>query len=275
MDRKPPRRVRQERPLRFPFGKPTKLIRQVRFRVPSSSVVAPSLLDPVSLHQTAVSIQPVGSREIAAAALALEGAPAEEIVAWAAGRFGSGLALTASFQDCVLIDLAVGVVPDLSVVFLDTQYHFPETLAYVEHVRERYDLDLVVSRPRVGLDDRWRSDLDGCCAVRKIEPLDRALVGRSAWMSGLRRDEAPARAGTQVVARDERRGLVKVNPLATWSDDDVAHYAAERDLPVHPLLASGYRSIGCWPCTTPVAAGADPRAGRWAASEKTECGLHL
>jgi phosphoadenosine phosphosulfate reductase len=213
--------------------------------------------------------------EIAEAGLRLESAPAEEIVAWAAGRFGSGLTLTASFQDCVLVDLAVKVVPDLEVVFLDTQYHFPETLAYVERVRRRYDLNLRVVRPQVAPDDRWATDTDSCCHVRKVEPLDRALAGRSAWMSGLRRADGPARAATPVVTIDRRRSLAKVNPLAAWSDEDVADYSARHDLPVHPLMADGYLSVGCWPCTEPVAPGEHARAGRWAGTEKTECGLHL
>jgi len=207
-------------------------------------------------------------------ARALEPQSAADAVAWAAERFGDGLALVASFQDCVLIDVAVRVVPDLEVIFLDTQYHFPETLEYVEQVRRRYDLNLTVARPLVERDDRWRNDLDGCCAVRKVEPLDRALSTRTAWMSGLRRSESAARASTAVVERDARRGLVKVNPLVTWSDDDVAAYVAERQLPPHPLASQGFGSIGCWPCTRPLAPGEDARAGRWAGSSKTECGLH-
>jgi phosphoadenosine phosphosulfate reductase len=212
--------------------------------------------------------------DLTQAARDLESQPATEAVAWAAERFGDGLALVASFQDCVLIDVAVGVVPDLEVIFLDTQYHFPETLDYVDQVRRRYDLRLTVARPLVDPDDRWRSDLDGCCAVRKVEPLDRSLADRTAWMSGLRRGESAARSTTPVVERDTRRGLVKVNPLATWTDDDVALYVAERDLPRHPLADQGFGSIGCWPCTRPLAPGEHARAGRWAGSSKTECGLH-
>jgi phosphoadenosine phosphosulfate reductase len=205
----------------------------------------------------------------------LEQAPAEEVVAWAADRFGPGLTLTSSFTDCVLIDVATRVVPDLDVVFLDTQYHFPETWDYLDRVRERYDLRLRIIRPEFAADERWRSDVDACCAVRKVQPLARALEGRSAWMTGLRRSETAARALAPVAAWDARRNLVKVNPLARWSDADVEAYVAGHDLPRHPLEAAGYRSIGCWPCTRATGPGEDARAGRWSDSGKTECGLHL
>jgi phosphoadenosine phosphosulfate reductase len=184
--------------------------------------------------------------------------------------------LAASFQDCVLIDIAVQAAPEIEVVFLDTGYHFAETLWYVDQVRRRYDLNLnvVTPAPEITLDDRWQHDPDGCCAARKVEPLQRALDGKSAWLSGLRRTETAARANAPIVSYDVGRGLVKVNPLATWSDLDVKGYARDRDLPVHPLTDRGYVSIGCWPCTAPVQDGDDPREGRWAGSDKTECGLH-
>jgi phosphoadenosine phosphosulfate reductase len=227
-----------------------------------------------ALLDTPVAIR-TRSTDVRSTAAALEGAPAEDVVGWAVDRFGEGLVLASSFQDCVLLDVALRVAPALQVIFLDTQYHFPETLSYMDDVRRRYDMDLRIVRPRVPADDRWRFDLDGCCAMRKIEPLDRALSGRSAWMSGLRRADSSSRADTPVVGVDERRGLVKVNPLAAWSDDDVERYVAEHDLPVHPLASRGYASIGCWPCTRAVAPGEDARAGRWEGTEKTECGLHL
>jgi phosphoadenosine phosphosulfate reductase len=204
----------------------------------------------------------------------LETQPATAVIRWAWERFGDGVVLAASFQDCVLVDLAMQVAPDIEVVFLDTQYHFPETLAYVEQVRERYDLNLRVMRPLVEPDDLWRTDLDECCAMRKVEPLARALAGKDAWITGLRRSETPARARAPVVGLDVGRGIVKVNPLATWTDLDVAGYRRDRNLPQHPLVDRGYPSIGCWPCTRPVAPGDDPRSGRWAATGKTECGLH-
>ena len=213
-------------------------------------------------------------RELAAVSAALERQPATSAIEWAAERFGDGLVLASSFQDCVLIDLAAQVAPDLEVVFLDTQYHFAETLWYVDTVRRRYDLRLRVVEPDIDPDDRWMDDPDACCAARKVVPMAKALAGREAWMTGLRRDEAPTRARTPIVGYDVGRGMVKVNPVATWTAADVERYAEDRGLPEHPLREKGYASIGCWPCTRPVAEGEDARAGRWSGLDKLECGLH-
>jgi phosphoadenosine phosphosulfate reductase len=212
--------------------------------------------------------------ELARQAARLEGAVAADIVAWAVDTFGAGLCLTASMTDAVLIDVATRVEPVIEVVFLDTGYHFPETLATVEAVRRRYHPQLRVVSADRPLDDLWRTDPDACCAARKVAPLDELLAGRTAWLSGLRRADGPDRADTAVLERD-RRGLVKVNPLVAWTDDDVAAYTARHDVIVNPLVAQGYPSIGCWPCTRAVAAGEDARAGRWSGTAKTECGLHL
>jgi phosphoadenosine phosphosulfate reductase len=212
--------------------------------------------------------------ELAAVTAELEHQPASAAVRWAHERYGSGLVLAASFQDCVLIDIAVKAVPSIEVVFLDTQYHFAETLWYVDRVRELYDLNLTIMEPLVPPDDLWQTDTDECCAMRKVEPLARALRDKQAWMSGVRRSEAPSRTNTQIVHLDVGRGIVKVNPLAGWSDDEIATYKQDHDLPEHPLVAQGYPSIGCWPCTRSVAPGEDPRSGRWSATGKTECGLH-
>jgi phosphoadenosine phosphosulfate reductase len=211
---------------------------------------------------------------LATVAASLEQATPEEIVRWAAETFGDRLCLTTSLTDAVLVDLVARVAPGTEVIFLDTQYHFPETLETLEVVRHRYPVKLQVRRPDVPLDDLWRTDTDACCAVRKVAQLDAALAGKEAWLSGLRRDDSPERADTPIVERD-RRGLVKVNPIATWTDDDVALYIQLHDVPVNPLVARGYPSVGCWPCTQAVAEGADKRSGRWADSTKTECGLHL
>jgi phosphoadenosine phosphosulfate reductase len=213
-------------------------------------------------------------RELAAVATALERKPATAAIEWAADRFGDGLVLASSFQDCVLIDLVAQVAPKLEVVFLDTQYHFAETMWYVDAVRRRYDLNLRIVEPDIDPDDRWLDDPDACCAARKVVPMAKALAGRTAWMTGLRRDEAPTRAQVPIVGYDVGRGLVKVNPIATWTEDDVARYADDRALPEHPLKDKGYASIGCWPCTRPVGEGEDARAGRWAGLDKLECGLH-
>ena len=214
-------------------------------------------------------------RELAAVSKMLETRPATDAIAWAAERLGDGLVLASSFQDSVLIDLAVQVKPDIEVIFLDTQYHFPETLAYVETVRERYDLNLHVTKPSIEPDDRWLDDPDGCCGARKVVPMAKALAGKRGWMTGLRRDEAPTRAAAPIVTWDVSRGLVKVNPIAPWTELDVSQYARDRGLPEHPLRDQGYASIGCWPCTRPVEEGEHERSGRWAGSDKLECGLHV
>jgi phosphoadenosine phosphosulfate reductase len=212
--------------------------------------------------------------ELAAASAVLERKPASAAIAWAWERFGTGVVLAASFQDCVLVDLAAKSAPGIEVVFLDTQYHFAETLWYVDRVRERYDLNLSVMEPLVPPDDLWQTEPDECCAMRKVEPLARALAGRQAWITGLRRVEAPTRATSPIVHLDVGRGIVKVNPLAPWTDDDIATYKRDHELLEHPLAAQGYPSIGCWPCTQPVKAGEDPRSGRWSGRGKSECGLH-
>ena len=198
-----------------------------------------------------------------------EAAPASRIVRWAVERFHPRLSLLASMTDAVLIDLAVKVEPSIEVVFIDTGHHFPETLETVDLVRRRYGLNLRI----VTVGPEPAPLVDGCCSPSKVAQLDRALVGRQAWLSGLRRAEAATRADAPIVAVDSR-GLVKVNPLATWTDDDIAGYIAEHDVPVNPLVFQGYPSVGCRPCTHPVADGGDPRSGRWAGSNRTECGLH-
>ncbi|MGH9151756.1 MAG: phosphoadenylyl-sulfate reductase [Acidimicrobiales bacterium] len=212
--------------------------------------------------------------ELAGVSARLEARPASAAVRWAHERFGDDLVVAASFQDAVLIDVAVGVAPRIEVVFLDTQYHFAETLWFVEEVRRRYDLNLTVVSPLVEPDNLWKTDIEACCGARKVEPLARALAGRAAWITGLRRVDAPTRAKAPIVSWDAARSMVKVNPLASWTDADMAGYAADHQLPVNPLTERGYASIGCWPCTRPVAPGEDPRSGRWAGKGKTECGLH-
>ena len=211
--------------------------------------------------------------EVDEANRALEGAPAEEVVAWASERFGPFLSLAASMNDAVLIDLATRVDPGIEVVFIDTGYHFPETLEMVEVVRRRYGLNLRMMTVPPHDDELWRVDPENCCSAVKVGQLDRALASKLAWMSGLRRSEAASRAAAPVVGLD-LRGLVKVNPLATWTDEQVDAYVAANDVPVHPLRAAGYLSVGCAPCTSLPTDASDPRSGRWAGRDKTECGLH-
>ena len=207
--------------------------------------------------------------ELAELNRSFESAPASKVLRWAVDRFSPQLSLLASMTDAVLIDVAVKVDPSIEVVFIDTGHHFPETLETVELVRRRYGLNLRM----VTVGPEPASLVDGCCSGTKVLQLDRALAGRQAWLSGLRRAEAVTRADAPIVGVD-RRGLVKVNPLATWTDDDVAGYIADHDVPVNPLVFQGYPSVGCQPCTYPVAEGADARSGRWAGSSRTECGIH-
>jgi len=212
--------------------------------------------------------------ELAALSAAFETAPAAEIVAWAVEQFHPALSLTSSMTDAVLIDLAVQVEPSIEVVFIDTGYHFPETLETMERVRRHYGLNLRVMTVAPHDQELWKVDPENCCSAVKVGQLDRALAGKAAWMSGLRRAEAPTRVGAPIVAHDIR-GLVKVNPIATWSDDEIDAYVAEHGVLVNPLLRQGYHSIGCAPCTLPARDGAGGRSGRWSDSDKTECGLHL
>jgi phosphoadenosine phosphosulfate reductase len=210
----------------------------------------------------------------AQAARDLEGAPAEEVLGWAFATFGSRLAIASSMETGVLAHLAGRVAPGVDVLFLDTGYHFAETLGTRDAVAGAYDVTVVTlsaGRP----DDRlYETDVDLCCKLRKVDPLDRALDAYDAWASGVRRAESPLRAGTPVVGWDAKRGKVKVNPLAAWTDADVAAYVEAHGVLVNPLLLDGYPSVGCAPCTRRVAPGDDPRSGRWAGTGKTECGLH-
>lgn len=216
------------------------------------------------------------------AAEQLADADADTVLAWAARTFGDRLAVTSSMSEAVLPHLASRHRPGVDVLFLDTGYHFEQTLATRDRVAEQLDVTVVDVRPQrtvaeqdAALGPRLHErDPGACCALRKVEPLRRALAGYEAWVTGVRRAESPGRAGTPVVAYDESFGVVKVNPLAAWSDEEVALYAELHDLPGNPLLDQGYPSIGCGPCTRRVAPGEDLRAGRWSGFAKTECGLH-
>jgi phosphoadenosine phosphosulfate reductase len=199
--------------------------------------------------------------------------PAKKIIQWAVDNFAPHLCLSASMQDAVLIDLATKVDPGIEVVFIDTGYHFPETLDTVEAVRRRYGLNLRIMTVKPFAEELWKIDPENCCSSVKVGQLDRALAGKVAWMSGLRRTEASTRAGAPIVGRD-LRGLVKINPIATWTDEDVASYIETHDVPVNPLLLQGYTSVGCQPCTTLPTDPNDPRSGRWGGRDKTECGIH-
>ena len=199
-----------------------------------------------------------------------------DIISWAAERFGSGLVATVSFEDPVLAHLMATAAPEADVVMIDTQYLFAETHWYANELSRRLDLRLLVEHPRPAVlpDNLWQTDTAACCNARKVEPLQRILASKTAWVTGVRRADGPTRATAPIVSWDDTRGVVKINALATLSDDDIALYARLHDLPPNPLSERGFPSIGCWPCTRPVAAGEDKRAGRWSGQEKTECGLH-
>jgi len=212
----------------------------------------------------------------------LEGAPAERIIEWAAETFGSRFCVTSSFADAVLTHLAARVVPGIEVIFLDTGLHFPETLRVRDQVTSSIPVTVRSIRPTltVGQQDGeygprlFSRDPDSCCAMRKVEPLQKALAEYDAWAAGLRREESPTRARTPVVHYEYAREKVKVNPLAAWTQADVDDYIARYQVPVNQLLNQGYGSVGCWPCTRRTLPGEDDRAGRWAMFDKTECGLH-
>ena len=216
------------------------------------------------------------------AAEALENATAEEILTWAVTTFGDGLVVTSSMQDAVVPHLASRVRPGIKVLFLDTGYHFAETIGMRDAVDSVYDVEVVNVVPQQTVAEQdaeygaelFSRDPDLCCALRKVEPLQDALRPYTAWATGLRRAESPTRANAKAVEWDADRRRVKVNPIVTWSDDDVERYIEEHGLLVNPLRDDGYPSIGCAPCTRRVAPGEDPRAGRWAGQNKSECGLH-
>ena len=223
-----------------------------------------------------------GARELRSRA-ADEASPAD-VVAWVAANVGVRQAAVAcSMADAALPHLVAEHLPGVDVLFLETGYHFAETTFTRGEVAERLDVRIVDVTPVQTVreqDAEFGKDLFArdpalCCARRKVEPLQRALGDYEVWFTGVRRDESPTRTDTPLITWDERNGLIKVNPVAAWSFDDLIDYAGTHDVPVNPLIANGYPSIGCAPCTKPVAAGEDPRSGRWAGLAKTECGLHL
>jgi len=211
-------------------------------------------------------------------------ASAKDVIAWVAKNFKTGAAAVAcSMADAVLPALVAEQLPGVDVLFLDTGNHFPETYATRNEVAEYLRVNVVDVKPEHTVaeqdsllgKDLFARDPAQCCALRKVEPLHRSLQGYELWFTGVRRDEAPTRTNTPLVSWDEKNGLVKVNPVATWSYEELISYSEENLLPVNPLLSQGYPSIGCAPCTKKVAPGADPRSGRWAGTSKTECGLHV
>ncbi|RJS47484.1 phosphoadenylyl-sulfate reductase [Nocardioides cavernaquae] len=212
----------------------------------------------------------------------LELAPAEHIIEWAAATFGERFCITSSMGDAVLAHLASKVVPGIDVVFLDTGYHFAETLGTADAVKHTMPVNLITILPKQTVaeqdaeygPDLYKRDPDKCCALRKVAPLATSLDGYDAWATGLRRAETHNRVIAPVVGWDAKKGKVKVSPIARWTDEQVEAYIAENNVLVNPLVYDDYPSIGCWPCTSRVKPGDDPRSGRWAGQNKTECGIH-
>jgi phosphoadenosine phosphosulfate reductase len=212
----------------------------------------------------------------------LDGASAMDLLRWTEENFGGNYIVASNMQDAVLVDLAAKVRPGVDVLFLDTGYHFVETIGTRDAVEAVYDINVVNVTPENSVekqDELYGKDLfarepSECCRMRKVEPLSKALRGYSAWVTGIRRVEAPTRANAPLISWDKAFGLVKINPLAAWTDEDMQSYIDANDVLVNPLVFEGYPSIGCAPCTAKPVEGADPRSGRWAGTSKTECGLH-
>jgi phosphoadenosine phosphosulfate reductase len=212
----------------------------------------------------------------------LDGATAEELLKWTDETFGGDYVVASNMQDAALVAMAAKVRPGVDVLFLDTGYHFAETIGTRDAVEAVYGVNVINVTPEktvaeqdqlVGK-DLFASDAAACCRMRKVEPLGKALKGYSAWVTGIRRVEAPTRANAPLISYDKAFGLVKINPIAAWSDDEMQAYIEANDVLVNPLVHEGYPSIGCLPCTAKPIEGADPRSGRWAGQAKTECGLH-
>ncbi|MCU1696263.1 MAG: thioredoxin-dependent phosophoadenylyl-sulfate reductase [Mycobacterium sp.] len=212
----------------------------------------------------------------------LDGASAEELLRWTDETFGGDYVVASNMQDAVLVAMAAKVRPGVDVLFLDTGYHFAETIGTRDAVEAVYGVNVVNVTPEKTVaeqdqllgKDLFASDAAACCRMRKVEPLGKALKGYSAWVTGIRRIEAPTRANAPLISFDKAFGLVKINPIAAWSDEEMQAYIDANDILVNPLVHEGYPSIGCLPCTAKPVEGADPRSGRWAGQSKTECGLH-
>jgi phosphoadenosine phosphosulfate reductase len=216
------------------------------------------------------------------AAEKLNGAPASEVIRWAAETFGDRLCITSSMTDAVIIDLASREVPGIDVLFLDTGYHFPETIGTRDAVSVVYPVNVLNVTPTTTVEEQdselgpklYSRNPDLCCYLRKVIPLEQSLEPYDAWITGVRREETNARTSTKVVQWDARRQMVKVNPIVEWTQQEVDDYIAKNGVLVNPLVDDGYPSIGCRTCTARVAPGQDPRSGRWIGSAKTECGIH-
>lgn len=216
-------------------------------------------------------------------AIELETATPQEIIAWAVETFPN-ITFACSFgaEDVVLVDMLQKISPSSDIFYLDTDFHFKETYETRDVIESKYNLEFVRVSPLITPEEQaaqhgeelWKSDPNGCCNIRKVEPLTRILSQYEAWITGIRRDQAPTRANAKKIEYDNKFGLVKFNPIADWTSEDVWDYIRENNVTYNPLHDRNYPSIGCEYCTRPVMPGEDPRAGRWSGNDKTECGLH-
>ena len=196
-----------------------------------------------------------------------------EILTWTFERFNDDVVMACSFEDLALLHMVRELRPATEIIFLDTLGHFDETLEFAARVEREWSLHLTRTTPGPEA-DAWPCGSERCCELRKVEPLKKAVAGRAAWITSVKRVDAPSRAGMKTLMWDEKFALVKVNPLATWSDDDVAYYVSANQLAQHPLWAQGYTSIGCAAVTSKPQVPGDRRSGRWVGADKEECGLH-
>jgi phosphoadenosine phosphosulfate reductase len=209
-------------------------------------------------------------------------ASAWDLLRWTDENFAGNYVVASNMQDAVLVDMAAKVRPGVDILFLDTGYHFAETIGTRDAVESVYDVNVVNVAPERTVAEQdallganlFAREPNECCRLRKVEPLTKALSGYSAWVTGIRRVEAPTRANAPLISWDKAFGLVKINPIAAWSDEDMQAYIDANGVLVNPLVDEGYPSIGCAPCTAKPIEGADPRSGRWAGTGKIECGLH-
>jgi phosphoadenosine phosphosulfate reductase len=233
-----------------------------------------------------VNISALGADELATINESFRERSAEDLLNWATAHFGQRIVLTCSFggvSGMVLLDMVARIGCGTPVVFLDTDLLFPETYALAEAAARRYGVTIQHHRPVLTLAEQeiqdgarlYERDPDRCCSIRKVTPLAAALRPYDAWISGIRRDQSSTRANTELVQWNARHNILKVNPLAYWTERDVWRYVHANQVPYNTLLDSGYTSLGCAPCTSKAGAGEDLRAGRWVGFAKTECGIHV
>jgi len=255
---------------------------------PKLHVVDMPTAEPLPAPLSSVSLPKVFSPEevvfLAEESQKLESATPQEIIAWGVEHYFPKLTMATAFgpEGCAIIHMLAEIEPRVHVFNLDTGYQFKETLELRERIAERYGIEVELKQPELTVAEYeakhggplFKINPDQCCADRKVSVLKKAAVGWDAWMTAIRRDQSPDRASAPIIGVDKKFNLVKINPLANWTKQDVWKLITDHDVPYNPLHDQGYPSIGCWPCTRAVMFGEDERAGRWSGFQKTECGLH-